>query len=434
VWINFPKNSNPPRIQSESLAMKILLVHNSYQQPGGEDVVVAAEKQLLIERGHQVVEYLRDNNEIAAYGRFRKATLTARTVWAWDSVRDLRTLLRREKPDLAHFHNTFPLISPAAYYVCREAGVPVVQTLHNYRLLCPASNFLREGRACEDCLHHSLWRGILHSCYRNSRVATSQVALMLAVHRWLHSWTCCVDCFIALYESNRQKFIQGGIPEEKIVTKPNFVPVDPGCRVGNGEYAVYVGRLSPPKRVLTLLSAWQRLRARIPLRIAGSGPDREFLELQAKQWGLSDVRFLGQLSHDEAIALIKGARCLVVTSECYEAFGLVMIEAFACGVPVVCSRLENIEEVTVEGHTGLQYTPGDPDDLARKVEWAWAHPMQMGAMGRAARAEFEAKFTPECNYKMLMQIYQKALDARSNLAGPPQAAGASSDPAGAEVT
>ena len=392
--------------------MKILVVHNRYQQVGGEDAMVRGERALLIAGGNVVVEYFKDNDEIRHYGPLSKVMLAARTVWAWDSYREIKALLARERPDLAHFHNTFPLISPAAYYACRAAGVPVVQTLHNYRLLCPAAMFFRDGQVCEECIKHSLWRGVLHGCYRNSRAGTSTVALMLAVHRWLGTWMRLVDCYIALSQFSRQKFIEGGIPAEKIALKPNFVHLDPGAREGRGEYALFVGRLSEEKGAQTLLAAWQRLQARIPLRIAGSGPEREFLEAHATQMGLSGVRFLGQLPHDEVLAALKGARFLVFTSELYETFGMTIVEAFACGVPVICSRLGAMEEIVADGRTGLHFTPGNADDLAAKVEWAWAHPEEMAAMGRAARAEYEAKYTAERNYTMLMEIYERVIHAR----------------------
>ena len=393
--------------------MKILLVHNSYQQPGGEDVVFAQERELLEGAGHQVLTYCRSNQETASYSALEQLTLVGQMIWARDSKREITTILDTQKPDLVHVHNTFMVISPSIYAACKQAHIPVVQTLHNYRLLCPAATFVRRGRVCEECLGHSLWRGVLHGCYRDSRAATSAVALTVTAHRWLRTWTCGVNCFIALYEFSRQKFIQGGIPSEKIVVKPNFLLSDPGSRAGSGEYALYVGRLNNAKRVITLLTAWQRLRTRIPLHIVGSGPESEFLEMQAKQMGLSEVRFLGQLPHHEVIAVMKKARCLIITSEWYEAFGLALIEAFACGVPVICSRLVAIEEIVVDGRTGLHFTRGDADDLAQKVDWAWMHPKEMAAMGRAARAEYEARYTAERNYKMLMESYQRALGAKS---------------------
>ena len=393
--------------------MKILLVHNTYQQPGGEDVVFDQERQLLERAGHQVLTYCRSNLEIAGYSALKLLALGGRMMWARDSRREIASLLHEQKPDLVHVHNTFLMVSPSIYSACREADTPVVQTLHNYRLLCPAATFFRHGGVCEECLEHGLWRGVLHGCYRDSRAETSAVALMLTVHRWLATWSDMVDCFIALSEFSRLKFIEGGIPAEKVVVKPNFLYADPGCRVRSGEYALFVGRLSPEKRVVTLLAAWQRLRVRVPLRIIGGGPERDSLEAHAKQMGLSDVRFFGQLPRDEVIAALKGARCLIFPSEWYENFPVTIAEAFACGVPVIASRLGAMQEIVEDGRTGLHFKPGDPEDLAAKVEWAWNHPREMEEMGRQARAEYETKYTAERNYEMLMEIYTKAIAARS---------------------
>jgi glycosyltransferase involved in cell wall biosynthesis len=395
--------------------MKILIVHNSYQQPGGEDVVFSQERQLLELAGHQVLTYCRSNWEIAGYSALKQLASVGRMVWARDSRREIASLLHKQKPDLVHVHNTFLMVSPSIYSACKEAHVPVVQTLHNYRLLCPAAKFFRRGRVCEECLDHGLWRGVVHGCYRDSRAGTFAVALMLTVHRWLRTWTWGVNCFIALTEFSRKKFIEAGLPGEKIAVKPNFVHPDPGAREGRGEHVLFVGRLSQEKGAQTLLAAWQRLQARIPLRIIGDGPDRASLEAHAKQAGLSDVRFLGQLPRDEVKAVLKEARCLVFTSEWYETFGMTIIEAFACGVPVICGQLGAAREIVADGRTGLHYTQGDADDLCVKVEWAWAHSDEMVAMGRAARAEYEAQYTAERNYEMLMEIYERVSGAKGGV-------------------
>ena len=429
---------------------KFLVAHNLYQQPGGEDSSTDSETRVLSSAGHRVVEYVRDNDEIARYGLWRKATLAPRTVWAWDSYREIKALLERERPDVAHFHNTFPLISPAAYYACREAGVPVVQTLHNYRLLCPAATLQNDGRVCEDCLGRSPWRGVLHGCYRGSRPATAAVALMLSVHRWLGTWSKMVDCYIALTEFARRKFIEGGLPAEKIVVEPNFVYPDPmkggqESEVRSQEsavriqllaivnhqspitnhqfpdYALFVGRLSEEKGVRTLVAAWQRLGSGIPLRVVGDGPLRAELEAQVSRLGLSrvwrgkpaatSISFHGRLTPDHVTPVMKRARFLVFPSELYEGMPRTIIEAFACGVPVIASRLGAMQEIVEDGRTGLHFTPGDADDLAAKVEWAWTHPEQMETMGRAARAEYEAKYTAERNYQLLMSTYQRVIES-----------------------
>jgi len=401
--------------------LNLLFAHNLYQQPGGEDGVMRAERELLARAGHRVVEYVRDNDEIAPYGLWQKATLGLRTVWAWDSYREIKALLEREKPDLAHFHNIFPLISPAAYYACREAGVPVVQTLHNYRLLCPAATLQNDGRVCEDCLGRSPWRGVWRGCYRGSRTATAATALMLSVHRWLGTWSKMVDCYIALTEFSRVKFIEGGLPAQKIVVKPNFVHPDPMAfnhqsSIANHKSpqgsALFIGRLSPEKGVRTLLAAWERLGDVIPLQIVGDGPLRSELETDAVRRGLASVSFMGRMTLDQTLATMKKARFLVFPSEWYETFGRVAVEAFACGVPVIASRLGAMEEIVEDGRTGLHFTPGDADDLAAKVEWAWTHPDEMQDMGRAARAEYEFKYTAERNYQMLMDVYERVLGSR----------------------
>src|SRR5450759_4824237 len=265
--------------------MKILLIHTSYQQPGGEDVVFEQECSLLQRAGHEVIVYRRDNWEAEKYSGAQRLQLAKNAVWSGDSHREVQSLLRRHRPDVVHIHNTFMMISPSVHWACREADVPVVQTLHNYRLFCPAANFYRGDRPCEECATHSLWRGIRHKCYRDSRAASATVALMLIIHRSLGTWTKTVACFIALTEFARQKFIAGGLPQDRIAVKPNFVSADPGRKDRTGDYAIFLGRLSPEKGVRTLVSAWKQLRLSVPLVIVGEGPLRGELENQVISCG-----------------------------------------------------------------------------------------------------------------------------------------------------
>jgi glycosyltransferase involved in cell wall biosynthesis len=389
--------------------MKVLQVHNSYQQPGGEDVVAAQEAALLRSAGHEVIEYRRSNDDIPALARRERLTLPLRLIWADDVVRDLAALIQRVQPDVAHFHNTFMMISPSAYYVCQQFSVPVVQTLHNYRLLCPRADFFRDGRVCEDCLGKTPpWPGMVHGCYRGSRLQTTGVAAMLTVHRWLKTWETQVDVYIALTEFARQKFIQGGMPPEKVVLKPNFVAPDPGMRQGRGAYALFVGRCVPEKKMLTLLEAWQYVYG-LPLKLVGSGLELATVHRLIRQYHLQGVEFLGQRPREAVFALIKQARFLVFPSEWYETFGMVLIEAFACGVPVIASRLGAIEEIVKAGQTGLLFTPGDAADLAAQVRWAIDHPEALVVMGHKARQEYEAKYTAASNYALLLDIYTRAI-------------------------
>jgi glycosyltransferase involved in cell wall biosynthesis len=392
--------------------MKILLIHNTYQQPGGEDVVFNQERQLLERAGHQVLTYCRSNGEIAGYSALQRLALVGRMTWARGTRREIASLLRSQKPDLVHVHNTFLMVSPSVYTACKEAHIPVVQTLHNYRLLCPAAIFYRDAHVCEECAEHNLWHAVFYGCYRESRAESAGVALMLEAHRLLRTWTRMVHSYVTLTEFARQKFTAGGLPPDRMVTKPNFVHTDPGEHVDSGQYALFVGRLSPEKGIGTLLAAWKLLAKGISLIIVGDGPLSARLAVEATQLGLNNVSFRGRLRRAETLQAIKGASFLILPSGCYENFPMSIVEAFACGVPVVCSRLGAMEEIVAHGRTGLHFTPGNASDLAAKVEWAWTHPGEMAVMGRAARAEYEAKYTAERNYQMLMEIYQKALAAK----------------------
>lgn len=381
------------------------MVHNAYQQRGGEDVVFEAELELLEGYGNEVYGYRASNKDVPGRSRLR---LAAETVWSSGSKRAIQKLLLEVRPDVAHFHNTFPLISPSAYAACREEGVPVVQTLHNYRLLCPNALFFRDGGVCEDCLGKAVpWPGVLHACYRGSRAATGVTAAMLAAHRALDTWTEKVDVYVALTEFARQKFIEGGIPAEKIVVKPNFVHPDPGPGDGGDGYALFVGRLSPEKGVKTLLAAWERLGQSIPLRIVGDGPLAQWVAEVTKR--LPEVEWLGALPAEQVHELMGGASMLVFPSEWYETFGRVAVEAFAKGTPVVAADTGAVAELVDHGRTGLRFRPGDPEDLAAQVKRTLLRPAELAEMRREARAEFEARYTAERNYRMLMEVYRSTI-------------------------
>jgi glycosyltransferase involved in cell wall biosynthesis len=394
--------------------MKILLVHNAYQQPGGEDVVFQLERDLLRAAGHTVLEYRRFNDEIKDYSIVRRLTLVGRTVWASDSFRDFTTLLQHNKPDIVHVHNSFPLISPSIFWACRNENVPVVQTLHNYRLLCPGGNFCRDGKPCEDCITGHFWQGAVHACYRNSRAETAAVALMLTVHHANKTWIRMVDCYIVLTEFSRSRYVGAGFPQEKIRVKPNFVDPDPGKRTGAGSYALFVGRLDPEKGVPTLLKAWLQMPHSRTLRIAGDGSYRPQLEAFAKVY--PNVQFMEWLPRYRVVEEMKGARFVVFPSEWYENLPLVIIEAFACGVPVIASSLGAMQELVEHGRTGLLFRPGDVDDLARTMALAWERPEYMNRIGDQGRAEYEAKYTAAANYRQLIKIYEDVIAKRPQAA------------------
>jgi glycosyltransferase involved in cell wall biosynthesis len=388
--------------------MKILIVHNTYQQPGGEDTVFRQERDLLRRTGHEVVTYERSNFEVDSFSGLKRVVLIKEVIWNSTTRQDFKQVLRREKPDVVHVHNTFMRISPSIYGACQDAEIPVVQSLHNYRLLCPAANFFREGKVCEECLTDGLTRGISHACYRDSKVATATVAAMLTLHRGLGTWRKLVHTFVALSEFSRQRFIAGGLPAEKITVKPNFVDPDPGERTSEGDYAIFVGRLSEEKGLDTLLAAFEQT-SQVPLIVVGDGPPLEGLKAQVERRRINNVSFRGRLPRHETWDALKGARFLVLPSECYENFPMAMAEAFACGVPVICSRLGAMQELVADQQTGIHFNPTDAKDLAAKIAWAWSHPAELSQMGKRARLEYEAKYTAEKNYLLLMELYQRAL-------------------------
>lgn len=381
--------------------MRILLVHNYYKQPGGEDRVFEAEAHLLETYGHHVLRYTAHNDELDR----RSAPALARdTLWNRSVAKALTEICRRERPSVVHFHNTFPLISPAAYHAVRSTGIPTVQTLHNYRILCPAATFFRDGKVCEECLGRQIpWPGVVHACYR-SRTAVATVSAMVTAHRMLRTWKQKVSRYIALTEFARHKFIEGGVPAEQVAVKPNFVAPDPGMGTHQGNYALFVGRLSPEKGIRVLLDAWSHLAGRIPLKIVGDGPLASLL-----QQSPPGVEWLGQKTREDVLSLMKGAVLLVFPSEWYETFGLTIVEAFATGLPVVASRLGSAAELVEDGSTGLHFRAGDATDLAERVNWAVARPSRLVEMGECARREYLDKFTAPQNYRMLTEIYRQVV-------------------------
>ena len=371
---------------------------------------MAEETRLLQSHGHTVVAYQRSNQEMEGVSKPRDLLMLRDLVQSDKSKREIQQLLRREKPDLVHVHNTFMMISPSVFQACRDEGVAVLQTLHNFRLLCPAATFNREGKVCEECLDGSLWSGVRHGCYRRSHVMTAAVALMLQLHRTWETWSVSVDGYVALTEFARRKFLQGGLPATKIHVKPNFVGVDPGKKNGEGRYALFVGRLSPEKGANLLLSAWATLRNAPPLIIMGDGPMRGTMESEIAARGLSNVTIRGWRPRREIWNAMKEAAFLIVPSTCYEGFPLTVVEAFACGTPVICSRLGGLEEIVTDQRTGLHFAAGDSADLAAKVEWATGNAKRLAEMGSAARQEYEDLYTAEKNYSALMQIYRQTID------------------------
>jgi glycosyltransferase involved in cell wall biosynthesis len=395
--------------------MKILMVHNYYQQRGGEYQVFHDECLLLKAHGHDVITYTRHNDEIKEYSLWRKAWLAKQTVWATDSVADLQALLQKEKPDIVHFHNTFPLISPAVYHVCQKMDIPVVQTLHNYRLLCVGATFYRDNRVCEECLGKRVpLPGFVNRCYRGSWLQSGVVAGMLTFHRVIRTWQELVDAYIVLTAFSREKFIEGGIPAEKIVVKPNFLYPDPDpdhIKTAEEDYYVFVGRFAPEKGIYVLINAWQII-ASLPLRMVGDGPLLEETRKKVKEDKTACIKIMGRQTHEKTLELIQQAKALIIPSRWYEGFPKVILEALAAGVPVIASNLGSLGELVEGKGVGLTFPPGDHEALARVVKWFHEHTEEIERMKEKACQTYQGEYNSENNYQQLIKIYQDVVNAK----------------------
>ena len=327
----------------------------------------------------------------------------------------LAKLVKDFRPDVAHFHNIWYLVSPSAFHACRNAAVPVVQTLHNFRIFCVNGLLMRNGSVCEDCLGRMPWRGALGRCFRQSFLYSLPLAAAQMFHRAGGAWRNCVDQYIALTDFARNKLIQGGLPAERVTVKPNFLPDPPAPRYAPGEHILFVGRLTPEKGAGVLVESVDRLVEGglfgEKVKIVGDGAQRAALQSQAQHRGNGElIEFVGRKPHREVIELLEDAKFIVIPSTCYEMFPLACIEAFACGKPVVAARLGALAEIVRDGETGLLFQPGEAVDLARKMRFLLDNEEVRLEMGRRARAEFEAKYTAAQNYKMLMDIYRQAIE------------------------
>lgn len=389
--------------------MNVAMVHCFYRWRGGEDSVFESERRLLEANGASVTTYTASNESITDEGLAAKVRLAVNTVWNVDEYRKLRAFFSSGDFQVAHFHNTFPLLSPASYHAARAARVPVVQTLHNYRLLCPNAEFLRDGAVCEDCLGRRVkWPGVLHACYRDSRGASAVTAAMLAAHSVGGTWRGAVDAYIALTEFGRQKHIEGGLPADRIFVKPNFVYPDRGFGEGDGGYALFAGRHQYEKGIPVLIEAAARLQGRVPVKVLGEGPLTA--ELRRKAAAFPGIEFLGRVSEEEKTRLFRRAMFLVFPSVWYEGFPMVIAEALNVGLPVISSRLGSMASIIEEGRNGLFFPAGDADALAAAMEALASDPARREEMRRAARQDALEKYSPEANYQQLRTIYAQARD------------------------
>ncbi len=403
--------------------LRVLVAHNYYQHAGGEDAVVANEMELLSKRGHDVTLHSVDNHAIAGIAEKLR---TFRDVAYSKSARSaFFEKIAQVRPDIVHVHNFFPLLTTSIYDACRDHGVPVVQTLHNFRITCAGALLLRDGKLCEKCVDGSPYWGVVHRCYRGSLPGSLALARMIEANRQRGVWRDKVDAFIALSQSAKVRYGRAGVPLEKILVKPNFAP-DPGPPSSSmpRHGALYVGRLSPEKGVRELIKAWHAVA--YPLTIAGDGPLGEELRASAP----ANVTFLGRITPEDVRVQMQNAALLVSPSNCLEAFPVALAEAFAAGLPAIVSDIGSPPEIVEHGRTGLHVPVGDTHSLASAVSGLVADPARLVSFGLAARETYLERYTPDANYARLMEIYRHAL---THIDGAQAKDQASNRPAGQRV-
>jgi glycosyltransferase involved in cell wall biosynthesis len=386
-------------------------MHNRYRsgQPSGEDRVVDQEISLLADAGHHVDLFERRSDDIASMSLLNQAAVPLRVPWNPAVRAELTARLRAQRPDVVHIHNTFPLLSPSVLAACADARVPTVATLHNYLQVCPSGTLYRDGRICTDCTGRLPLPAVRHGCYRGSRLASVPMAVNLVANRG--RWWSSVARFFCISEAQRTILIQAGMPAQRLAVKHNFV-VDPGMRRNwPGEHVLYLGRISAEKGIRLLMAAWDTIAAAgglgVPLVIVGTGA----LQDEVTRWARDrdDVRYLGLRSRAECRELAARSMAVVAPSAWLEAFGLVVVEAMAAGVPTVAAAHGAFVELIEDGVTGLLHRPGDPDSLAQCLRRVVTTPELNQEMGDAARRRYERDFTPAVGLDRLIAGYRAAI-------------------------
>jgi glycosyltransferase involved in cell wall biosynthesis len=384
--------------------VRVLILHNAYRFPGGEERAVAADRNLLVANGHEARVYERSYDEITERDLAGRARLGFEVFWSPATYRQVRNSIRNWRPDIAHIHNVFPLISPSAYAACRAEGVPTVQTLHNYRLVCAASTLLRDGLPCELCVGRVPWPAVRYACYRGSRVQSIAMAGSIAAHSFAGTWRNDVDAYIALTDFARRIFVRGGLPANRLFVRPNSVDVPPPESYVGPRSAVFIGRLSQEKGIAVLLEAWRKLD--LPLTIVGDGPLLSYVRSYAASHDMRHVEIAGRLPHAEALERLRGSGMLVFPSICYEGLPYALLEALSAGIPVIAADLGSQAEIVADGTNGLLFERGSAVALAAAVRKLVDSPRLAERLARGARRVFEERYSPEQSFARLMEVYR----------------------------
>jgi glycosyltransferase involved in cell wall biosynthesis len=385
---------------------RVLQVHTRYRQAGGEDEVVAGERLLLEEAGIEVEQVIFDNAELRESRSLAgDLELATSAVWSRSAKRRVAAAIADHSPQIMHVHNTFVAASPSVYAAASAHRVPVVQSLHNYRLVCPAATAFRDGHPCTDCVGRRLaWPAVVHSCVRGSRAQSAVVATTLGVQRALGTFHRGIDTYVALTSFQRQLMVDSGLPAERIQVVPNFLEPDPGAGSGPRAGFLYVGRLAEEKGVATLLRAAELNPGSVS--VAGDGPLAPLVQEAA---AAGHVRYLGTLGSAEVADQLRGAAALAVPSTWFEGFPMVVIEAYAAGTPVIASRIGSLATIVEDAVTGLLVAPGDGDELGERFAWATDHPAELAESGSRARQRYELRYRGAAHLAALLDIYRASI-------------------------
>lgn len=408
--------SQPAIGQPRGLApeARILVVHNDYQQAGGERVAVRAQIDLLRAFGHEPLLYWRDSAAINDFSALQKAAFFPRTIYDPSVYREVTDLVRRERVSVAHVHNVFPLISPAVYRALHDEGVPIVQTLHNFRFLCPNGLFYTRGQVCERCKGGNTLHAVRLRCFRDSYALSALYAAAIAVHRRMGTFGL-IDRYLALTEFGRRKLIESGlVGADRVSVLGNFLPQELpelAARRRHSPYVLYMGRLSQEKGPGMLIEA-MALVPELELKVLGEGPELAPLRARAAQLGLTKVAFLGHVTGPAKWALLQEALATVVPSMCYETFSVTALESLASGTPVVASAIGSLPALVEPGRSGWLVPPGDVGALGATLRAVLSERAEAERMGRLAADQVRERYGPRSHYNALMGTYAEVVAAR----------------------
>lgn len=389
--------------------MKILQIHNFYRTPGGECSVVKAENRLLKQYGHTIQQFSVDSGGIVAQSLGRKALGFLQIPYNIEAARQLTKLLHDFQPDIAHVHNVFPLLSPSMYVVLKRKCTNVIQTIHNYRFLCPNGLFFTGGRICQQCMHDGFMAAVRNKCVRNSYPISAMYAAAIGLAWQSGSLPTNIDRYIALNQFGADMLASGGVPRERIRICGNFIEHTSVSPKAKHFYILYLGRLSPEKGLWTLLKAMRGVPAGITLKIGGTGPMEVALKDYVAAYSLP-VEFLGFVAGDEKERLIAGAICTIVPSEWFENFPMSVLESLALGTPVIASRIGGLPEMIEHEVSGLLFEPGDIEGLLRAIRRVSENTEEAMSMAAAALAAARSRFGPEAHIRGLQDIYAEVVD------------------------